>query len=56
MELHPTKIVICNNCGADVIVNANYPITAVERCRNCGLYGETVHTWNTWKNVDPSEK
>ncbi len=48
--LPETKVVICNNCGADVIVNASYPITAVEQCANCGLYGETPHTWNTWKN------
>ena len=56
MQLDPVKIVKCKNCGADVIVNANYPIDSVERCKNCGLYGETTRTWNTWKNIDPSEK
>ena len=56
MELHPTKIVKCKNCGSDVVINANYPIEFVEKCKNCGLYGQTGYTWNTWKNVEPSEK
>ena len=50
MQLDPVKIVKCKNCGADVIVNANYPVTSVEKCKNCGLYGTTNKTWNTWKN------
>ena len=50
MKLDPVKFVICNNCGADVIVNAKYPITSVDNCRNCGLYGTTEKTWNIWKN------
>ena len=29
------KIVPCNSCGADVVVNANYPITSVDSCKNC---------------------
>ena len=29
------KIVPCNGCGADVVVNANYPITSVDMCKNC---------------------
>ena len=29
------KLVPCRNCGADVVVNANYPIKAVDRCKNC---------------------
>lgn len=29
------KVVKCLNCGADVTINANYPIEAVERCKNC---------------------
>ena len=29
------KLVPCNNCGADVIVNANYPIKSVDRCVHC---------------------
>ena len=41
MKLHETKLVKCKNCDSDVIINANYPIEAVERCKNCGLYGET---------------
>ena len=30
-----TKIVPCNNCGADVVVNAKYPIKSVDRCVHC---------------------
>ena len=41
MKLHETKIVKCKNCGADVPINANYPIDSVEKCKNCGLYGGT---------------
>lgn len=29
------KVVKCRNCGADVTVNANYPITEVEYCKYC---------------------
>ena len=29
------KTVPCKNCGADVVVNANYPITSVDSCKNC---------------------
>ena len=29
MELDPIKIVKCRECGVDVVVNANYPITEV---------------------------
>ena len=29
------KSVPCNGCGADVIVNANYPIKSVNSCKNC---------------------
>ena len=29
------KTVQCKNCGADVVVNANYPIDAVNSCKNC---------------------
>ena len=50
MELHAIRIVKCNNCGEDVIINANYPINSVESCRNCGMYGQTGNTWNAWKN------
>lgn len=35
MILDPTKIVKCANCGADVVVNANYPITQVMKCVKC---------------------
>ena len=52
MDLEPIKLVKCKNCGADVIINANYPINAVENCKNCGLYGQTEHTWRTWRNND----
>lgn len=31
----PMKTVVCSNCGADVLVNAVYPIDAVESCKNC---------------------
>jgi|TARA_R100001163_G_scaffold1027_5_gene1591 hypothetical protein len=31
----PIKIVKCRNCGADVVVNANYPIDAVNTCIYC---------------------
>mgnify|MGYP001251615956 FL=1 len=30
MELDPIKVVKCKECGVDVVVNANYPITEVE--------------------------
>ena len=33
MKLDPVKIVKCKECGVDVKVNANYPITEVE-CRD----------------------
>ena len=33
------KTVKCKNCGADVNVNASYPIDSVDKCKNCGLYG-----------------
>ena len=56
MDLYTTKVVKCKNCGQDVVINANYPIESVDKCKNCGLYGLTGHTWNTWKNVDPLEK
>ena len=52
MEFHPTRIVLCKNCGSDVVINANYPISEVLRCAKCGLYGETEHTWRTWPNSD----
>jgi len=29
------KTVKCKNCGADVVINANYPIDAVESCKYC---------------------
>ncbi len=38
MKLDPVKVVKCDACGADVRVNANYPITSVSKCRDCGLY------------------
>ena len=31
----PIKMVKCKNCGADVVVNANYPIDAVDSCKHC---------------------
>lgn len=31
----PIKVVKCKNCGADVVVNAVYPITSVDSCKNC---------------------
>ena len=31
----PVKLVPCNNCGADVMVNAVYPIKSVKSCKNC---------------------
>ena len=31
----PTKIVKCKNCGQDVVINANYPITFVDKCDKC---------------------
>ena len=30
MELHAIKVVKCNNCGEDVIINAGYPINSVD--------------------------
>ncbi len=33
MELDPVKILKCKECGVEVMVNANYPITEVE-CRD----------------------
>ena len=30
-----TKIVKCENCGADVTVNAAYPIESVKTCPQC---------------------
>ena len=33
----PIKTVKCKNCGADVVVNANYPIDAVDRCKYCPI-------------------
>ena len=30
-----TKIVTCQNCGAEVTVNANYPIERVLSCPHC---------------------
>jgi len=36
--LYPVKTVKCKNCGADVNVNASYPITSVDNCKKCGLY------------------
>ena len=27
----------CKNCGADVVVNAKYPITSVDRCVYCPI-------------------
>ena len=38
MKLDPVKVVKCTGCGADVKVNAHYPITSVSKCRACGLY------------------
>ena len=37
MDLPPgdVKIVKCRNCGADVMVNSNYPINAVNTCIYC---------------------
>ena len=32
MELDPIKLVKCQDCGVDVVVNAAYPITEVQ-CR-----------------------
>ena len=29
------KTVKCKNCGADVVINANYPIDAVDSCKHC---------------------
>ena len=29
------KLVPCSGRGADVIVNANYPIKSVNSCKNC---------------------
>ena len=29
------KLVPCKNCGADVVVNAKYPIKSVDYCYNC---------------------
>ena len=37
MKLDPVKVVKCTGCGADVMVNANYPITSVSKCNACGL-------------------
>ena len=31
----PVKVVKCKNCGADVTINANYPIDAVDSCKFC---------------------
>ena len=31
----PIKVVKCKNCGADVVINANYPIDSVDSCKNC---------------------
>ena len=38
----PTRLVKCLTCNADVIINAHYPIDAVQNCKNCGLYGKPV--------------
>ena len=35
IPIDETKIVPYNNCGADVVVNAKYPITSVDRCVHC---------------------
>ena len=35
MKLDPVKTVKCTNCGSDVTINANYPITAVNSCLKC---------------------
>ena len=35
MAIDKTKVVKCVNCGADVVINANYPITEVLRCAKC---------------------
>ncbi len=35
MKLDPVKIVKCLKCGADVTVNARYPIDNVYSCVNC---------------------
>jgi len=35
MKLDPVKIVKCTNCGEDVVINARYPIDAVESCKKC---------------------
>ena len=51
MELHATKVVECNNCGEDVIINASYPIDSVDQCKNCGLYD-----WNRVNRAEPDEK
>ena len=42
--LYPVKTVKCKNCGADVNVNASYPITSVDKCKKCGLYGPKILT------------
>ena len=46
MDLDAVKIVKCKNCGADVRVNANYPITSVDKCKACGLYGPQKNNIN----------
>ena len=38
MKIDPVKVVKCTGCGADVKVNANYPVTSVSKCKLCGLY------------------
>ena len=41
LAYHPpesdVKTVKCNNCGADVVINANYPIDAVDSCKHCPI-------------------
>lgn len=54
MKLDPVKIVLCLNCGAEVNINANYPIESVMQCRNCGLYeaADKVFTSNAYVHPD----
>ena len=54
MKLDPIKMVLCLNCGAEVNINANYPIESVMQCRNCGLYeaADKVFTSNAYVHPD----
>ena len=48
----PIKVVKCKNCGADVVVNAKYPITSVDRCVYCPIKNDK----NVWRDIYRAHK